>query len=61
MSKKETSETKATESNPVVEKKKVKVLFKNTYIGEHGIFYKKNKYTIANELAEILKDDIEVL
>jgi hypothetical protein len=39
----------------------VKVLFKNTYIGEYGIFYKKNRYTITKKLAEIMKNDLEVV
>jgi hypothetical protein len=37
----------------------VTVYFKNTYIGEQGIFYKKNWYTISRNLADILKADIE--
>lgn len=39
----------------------VKVRFKNTYIGSYGIFYKKNTYTITKKLADVLKNDIEVL
>ncbi|MDR3170318.1 MAG: hypothetical protein LBU17_01680 [Treponema sp.] len=37
----------------------VTVFFKNTYIGTHGIFYRKNRYTISRTLADMLKDDIE--
>ncbi|MDR1301542.1 MAG: hypothetical protein LBK43_03615 [Treponema sp.] len=37
----------------------VKVLFRNTYIGDKGIFYKKNWYTIDKKLAEQLQADIE--
>jgi hypothetical protein len=39
----------------------VRVLFKNTCVGEYGIFYRKNQYTIAKKLAEIMKEDLEVL
>jgi hypothetical protein len=36
----------------------VEVVFKNTYIGNLGVFYKKNKYILTKRLAEILKEDI---
>ncbi|MDR1956891.1 MAG: hypothetical protein LBQ30_08565 [Treponema sp.] len=59
------TETKATEpedkKNKPETSKNIKVLFKNTYIGKHGIFYKKNRYTISTELAEIMKNDLQVL
>ncbi|MDR0722095.1 MAG: hypothetical protein LBF75_04770 [Treponema sp.] len=37
----------------------VNVVFKNTYVGTLGIFYKKNQYRIPQKIADLLKDDIE--
>jgi hypothetical protein len=58
MSKKinETKDEVSVETKP---KEKIKVLFKNTYMGELGIFYKNNYYSIDEDLTEKLKDDIE--
>jgi hypothetical protein len=53
MSKKINEEANA-ENKP---KEKIKVLFKNTYIGELGIYYKNNYYFIDEGTAEKLKDD----
>jgi hypothetical protein len=43
----------------LVKDETVDVVFKNTYVGDLGVFYKKNKYAVTKRLAEMLKDDIE--
>jgi hypothetical protein len=40
-------------------KEKIRALFKNTYIGELGVYYKNNYYFLDEEFAEKLKDDTE--
>jgi hypothetical protein len=50
--KKETSEAEKQEEM-------VSVVFKHTYVGTLGIFYKKNRYRIPKKIADQLKDDIE--
>jgi hypothetical protein len=49
------------ESIPVSEEAEamVSVVFKHTYVGTLGIFYKKNQYRIPQKIADLLKDDIE--
>jgi hypothetical protein len=48
-----------TDTQPDVKVKEVKAIFKNTYIGDLGIFYRDREYTISGDLALKLKNDIE--
>jgi len=43
------------------EKKYVKVKFKKSYIGRHGIFYAGKEYDLGNGLYYLFKDEVEVL
>lgn len=36
------------------------VIFKKTYCGTYGNYYKGEKYKLSGELLEILKDDYDV-